>query len=59
MDFDSLRKEYSTFEYQYYKITENEENITLKYGFEIVGLSKFEPEIIIKKKNFNWKNIDF
>ncbi len=58
MDFDSLRKEYSTFEYQYYKITENEENITLKYGFEIIGLSKFEPEIIIKKKKFNWKNID-
>ena len=51
MEIDSLRKKYKDFEYQYYEIKEDGENIIVKFGFEIIGLSKFEPEILISKKD--------
>lgn len=57
MEIDSLRKRYKDFEYQYYEIKEDGENIIVKFGFEIIGLSKFEPEILISKKDFKWQNV--
>ena len=57
MEIDSLRKKYKDFEYQYYEIKEDGENIIVKFGFEIIGLSKFEPEILISKKDFKWQNV--
>ena len=57
MQVNKLRKEYPSFKYNYYKIEETENNIIIKFGFEIVGLEKFEPEITIEKKKFNFKNL--
>ena len=67
MDFNTLRKEYSKFIYNDYKISEDEEKIYVEYDFEIEGLSKFNPRIEILKKAFiktdinsnNIKNIVF
>ena len=58
MDVQELRNKYPNFEYQYYEIKEDEKNIIIKFGFEIVGLKKFEPETTILKKDLKWKNID-
>jgi hypothetical protein len=58
MDVKSLREKYPIFEYQNYEITEDSENIIIKFEFEILGLTKFKPETKILKKNFNWKNIN-
>lgn len=57
MQIDKLRKEYPDFKYNYYQIKETESNIVIKFGFEIVGLEKFEPQITIEKKEFNFKNL--
>ena len=46
MQIDKLRKEYPDFKYNYYQIKETESNIVIKFGFEIVGLEKFEPQSI-------------
>ena len=58
MDVQELRNKYPNFEYQYYEIKEDDNNIIIKFGFEIVGLKKFEPETTILKKDLKWKNID-
>ena len=58
MDFNTLRKEYSKFIYNDYKITEDDEKIYVEYDFEIEGLSKFNPRIEILKKKFKVKDIN-
>ena len=58
MDFNTLRKEYSKFIYNDYKITEDNEKIYVEYDFEIEGLSKFNPRIEILKKKFKVKDIN-
>ena len=58
MDFNTLRKEYSKFIYNDYKITEDNEKIYVEYDFEIEGLSKFNPRIEILKKKFKINDIN-
>ena len=43
MEYDVLREKYPYFVYKNYQITENAENIYLKYEFEIENLAKFNP----------------
>ena len=50
MKYLQLREKYDKFIYKDYKIEEDEENIYLKYFFEIENLTTFEPEIKICKK---------
>lgn len=57
-NFSSLREKYKEFIYNAYEIKENEDNIEIKYEFEIPGLAKFEPKIIIQKKNINFKSVN-
>lgn len=56
--FDDLRKKYKEFIYHSYDIKENGDAIIIKYEFEIPGLSKFEPQITIQKKNIKFNLID-
>ena len=58
MEYKYLREKYDKFIYQGYKIAEDEQNIYLKYHFEIEGLTNFQPVLTIFKKNFAWKNLD-
>ncbi len=56
--FETIRKQYPTFIYKNYEIKEREDKIILKFYFEIPGLTSFEPELVILKKNFGWNDID-
>ena len=58
MKFETLRKEYTKFLYNDFKIFENDETIVIEYNFEIENLSKFTPKVEILKKNFSFKNIN-
>ena len=58
MNFESLRQKYKKFIYKDFKITEDKESINITYYFEIPGLTKFEPNIQIMKKNIKYKSID-
>jgi hypothetical protein len=49
--------DYPNFLYNDYKILEDEENIYFKYDFEIEGLVKFAPQLVILKKDFKWKHL--
>ena len=51
-------KEYPEFIYKNYFITEDNDNIYFKFEFEIPGLTTFNPEIKIVKKEFIWKNLN-
>ena len=51
-------KEYPEFIYKNYFITEDNDNIYFKFEFEIPGLTTFNPEIKIVKKEFVWKNLN-
>ncbi len=57
MEFNDYREKFPEFEYNFYSINDDGENIVIKYKFEICGLEKFEPTIKIAKKNFAWKSI--
>ncbi len=48
-DYERFRADYSEFIYKSYELTENEEDICIKYSFEIKGLSEFSPEWKIRK----------
>ena len=50
-------EKYKNFIYHSYKILCDDKNIYFKYEFEIEGLSKFNPEIEILKKDFKWNNL--
>ena len=54
MEYEILREKYDKFIYQNYKIEQDEENIYLKYEFEIQGLTTFHPTLKILKKDFKW-----
>jgi len=56
--FEQYRKTYKEFWYNSYSIAEDDGAIYLKYEFEIPGLTKFNPEIKILKKEFKLKNIN-
>lgn len=48
---------YPNFIYKNYEIIEDKEKIFFKFEFEIEGLSEFNHEIEILKKDFKWKNL--
>ena len=50
-NFIKFREEYPKFIYENYNIEENENEIVLSFEFEIEKLSKFNPKLIIPKKN--------
>ncbi len=56
--FDDLRKKYKEFIYHSYEIKENSDTLIIKYEFEIPGLSRFEPKIVIQKKNIKFESVD-
>lgn len=51
MKYEELRKKYPEFIYHSYNIEESDEEIKIVYDFEIVGLSSFNPQFILKKKD--------
>ena len=53
----ALRNKYNEFIYKSYDIDEDNDNIYLKYYFEITDLCNFNPTITIKKKNYIKENI--
>lgn len=55
--FKELRHQYDTFIYEKYEITYDEENMNIKYYFDIPNLTTFYPQIKIKKKDILNKNI--
>ena len=58
MNFNDLRKEYKYFYYNKFEITENENEIVLRFDFEIPNLAHFNPTTSILKKNFKFKDIN-
>ena len=58
MDFIALREKYKNFIYKKYEITEDEEDINIKYFFEIPEVAEFTPTIQIMKKNIKYKTIE-
>lgn len=57
MEYEVVSKKYHKFIYQDYKIEEDEQNIYLKYYFEIENLASFRPVLTIVKKNFKWNDL--
>ena len=53
----ALRNKYNEFIYKSYDIDEDNDNIYLKYYFEITDLCNFNPIITIKKKKYIKENI--
>ena len=47
--YKQFRSEYPEFIYKSYELSENNDDILIKYNFEIKGLSEFSPEWKIKK----------
>lgn len=58
MDINHLRETYKQFIYKSYEIIEEEDKISIKYFFEIPGLTEFAPKIEILKKKFKFKDIN-
>ncbi len=56
--FKELREKYDTFIYDRYEITTDEENMKIKFYFNIPSLTWFYPEIKIAKKYILNKNIN-
>lgn len=56
--FLNLREKYKEFIYHSYEIKEDSDKIQIKYEFEIPNLTKFEPKIIIQKKNIKFKSVN-
>jgi len=52
MEYEMLSKKYNKFIYKNFDISEDNENIYLKYNFEIEDLCEFNPSIKILKKKF-------
>lgn len=49
--YQELRDKYNTIIYHDYHLSQDLEKISIEYDFEIVGLERFKPQIIIFKKN--------
>ena len=58
IEFNKFREKYKDFYYNSYEISEDDNSIYLKYNFEIKGLTVFNPELKIIKKDFRVKNIE-
>ncbi len=58
IEFNKFREKYKDFYYNSYEIFEDDNSIYLKYNFEIKGLTVFNPELKIIKKDFRVKNIE-
>ena len=56
--FLEFRKQYDTFIYDKYEIVYDEENMNIKYYFNIPGLTWFYPQIRINKKYILNKDIN-
>ena len=56
--FIELREKYTEFHYKSFNIAEDSESINISYVFEISGLSHFEPQLKILKKDLNLKSIN-
>lgn len=56
--FNLLREKYKEFIYKDFNIYEENNNIIIKYFFEIPGLTKFEPIITIEKRNIEFNTIE-
>lgn len=56
--FLNLRNKYKEFIYHSYEIKENKDSIEIKYEFEIPNLCKFEPKIVIQKKNIKFESVN-
>ena len=58
MTYSEIKDRYSKFIYDKYELIDNENDLTLKYYFEIEGLAKFNPTITLFKKDIKNKDID-
>lgn len=56
--FLEFREKYKEFIYQAYDIKDIGEKIEITYYFEIPNLTKFEPKIIIQKKDIPFKSVE-
>ncbi len=56
--FKEYREKYKEFYFNKYSVREDDKKIYLEYEFEILGLTKFTPQIEIIKKDIKFKNID-
>lgn len=56
IQFKEYREKYKEFYFNNYEIEESEEEIIIKYEFEIPGLTKFKPQTKILKKSLKLKD---
>lgn len=56
--FLELRNKYNEFYYNSFNVFETENEIEIKFDFEIKGLCSFNPTVKIAKKHINLKSID-
>lgn len=57
LKFEQCREEYKEFHFNSYSISDDSEAICIQFEFEIVGLTKFNPNLRILKKNLPFKDI--
>lgn len=57
LKFEQCREEYKEFRFNSYSISDDSEAIYIQFEFEIVGLTKFNPNLRILKKNLPFKDI--
>jgi len=55
--FNEFREKYKEFYYNSYQIKEDEKEIYIEYEFEIQGLTKFNPNVKILKKDLKFKSL--
>lgn len=58
LKYTELRKKYPIFSYNAYKINKSDENIIIEYEFEIEGLIKFRPKLLIPIKNIKENDLN-
>ncbi len=58
MEYKMLKEKYNKFIYKNFEILEDNENIYLKYYFEIQNLCTFSPNITIPKKEYEIFNLN-
>lgn len=51
--YEDLRKAYPVFKYKSYSLTEDRDSIYISYDFETEGLTTFNPQIRIDKRNLS------
>ena len=58
MEYNDLIAKFPKFIYKSYSIEDTGDEITIKYEFEIPGLTVFTPKTIIPKKEFKFKDVN-